>query len=127
MSLAFRKTNMSVSTYYLNKGFTPLAKSVVLSGAGTHSVWIPKAGHRVSITSVYISSIDAAGTLAFYFDNGNDRIAQYSLAASAQVQPVIGGWDSTVSSGRIFAVKSAIQTDGISINLTGFEIPIAAV
>lgn len=113
--------------YYLNKGFTPLTKSVVLSGAGTHSVWIPKSGYRVAVTSLYISSRDVAGTLAFYYDNGNNRIAMYDLAASANVNPVIGGWESTVSGGRIFATKAAIQTDGIFINLTGFEIPTSAI
>lgn len=99
-----------------------MTKSVVLSGAGTHSVWIPQSGRRVFVTSLYVSSIDAAGTIAFYFDNGNSRIAQYAIAASGSIAPVIGGWESTVVSGRIFVNKAAIQTDGISINLTGFEL-----
>lgn len=118
---------MSAHEFYLDKGFTPLSKSVVMSGGGTHSVWIPKAGHRVVVTSAYISSVDVAGTIAFYFDNGNDRIAQYAIAASAAIAPVIGGWESTVTSGRIFANKAAIQTDGLSINLTGFEIPTSGI
>ena len=118
---------MSVSDFYLSAGRSLIQKSVVLSGAGTHSVWIPKAGHRVVVTDVHVSSIDVAGTLAFYFDNGNSRIAQYALAASGSIAPVIGGWESTVASGRIFANKNAIQTDGISINLEGFEIPISAI
>jgi len=116
---------MSATDFYLNKGFTLTNKSVVLSGGGTHSVWIPKSGHKVVVTDVVISSIDAAGTIAFYFDNGNSRIAQYALGASATLVPTIGAWESTVAGGRIFATKSAIQTDGISITLEGFEIPIA--
>lgn len=116
-----------MTDFYLNKGYTLLNKSVVLSGAGTHSVWIPKAGHRVVVTSLGITSIDGAGTIAFYFDNGNDRIAMYALAASANIQPIIAGWESTVAAGRIFAVKNAIQTDGIQINLGGFEIPVTSV
>ena len=114
---------MSATDHFLGKGFTRITKSVVLSGAGTHSVWIPKAGHRVIVTDLFVSSIDVAGTLAFYFDNGNNRIAQYNLTASGSVSPNIGAWESTVVTGRIFAVKNAIQTDGISINLEGFEIP----
>ena len=98
-----------------------------MSGAGTHSVWIPKTGHRVVVTSVSVTSIDTAGTIAFYFDNGNDRIAMYHLAASGSISPVIAGWESTVASGRIFANKSAIQTDGIQISLGGFEIPISSI
>lgn len=118
---------MSVAEFYLNKGFTPMAKSVVLSGAGTHSVWVPKAGHRVVVTHLNVTSIDAAGTIAFYFDNGNDRVAMYQLAASGNLSPVIGGWESTVTSGRIFANKSSIQTNGVMINLEGFEIPTSAI
>lgn len=114
---------MSVTNFYLEKGYTLLNKSVILSGAGTHSVWIPKTGHRVVIASVGVTSIDVAGTIAFYFDNGNDKIAMYQIAASGNVHPIISGWESTVTSGRIFAVKSPIQTDGIQINLGGFEIP----
>ena len=116
-----------IQTFYLEKGYTPLNKSVQLTAGGTHSVWIPKAGHKVIVTSLYISSIDVAGTIAFYYDNGNDKIAMYAIAASGSVSPVIGGWESTVSGGRIFATKTAIQTDGIFINLTGFEIPQSAI
>lgn len=113
--------------FYLEAGRTPLTKSVVLSGGGTHSIWIPRAGNRVVVSSVSVTSIDVAGTIAFYFDNGNDRIAMYHMAASGSLFPVIAGWESTVVSGRIFAVKSAIQTDGIQISLGGFEIPVGAI
>ena len=118
---------MSATDYYLSRGATLLSKSVVLSGGGTHSVWIPKAGHRVVATSLSVTSIDVAGTLAFYFDNGNDKIAMYAIAASGSLHPVISGWESTVAGGRIFANKAAIQTDGLQINLNGFEIPTSAV
>lgn len=118
---------MSATNFYLEKGFTPIAKSVTLSGAGTHSVWIPKTGHQVVVTSVHISSIDVAGTLVFYFDNGNSEIAGYAIAASANFAPAMDCWTSTVTSGRIFATKAAIQTDGIHINLEGFEIPVSQV
>lgn len=118
---------MAVDEYYLNKGFSLLSKSVVLTNGGTHSIWIPRAGNRVVVTSVGVTSIDVAGTIAFYFDNGNDKIAMYFLAASGAIQPVISGWESTVASGRIFANKATVQTDGIQINLGGFEIPITAV
>ncbi len=118
---------MSAINHYLKQGFTLLNKSSVLSGAGTHSVWIPKAGYRVVVTHMDVSSIDAAGTIAFYFDNGNDRISMYNITASGSVVPNIGGWESTVKSGRIFAVRSAIQTDGLMVNLEGFEIPVSSV
>ena len=118
---------MSALNHYLKQGFTLLTKSTVLSGAGTHSVWIPKTGHRVVVTHMDASSIDVAGTLAFYFDNGNDRIAMYNINASGNLVPEIGGWESTVAAGRIFANKAAIQTNGIMINLEGFEIPVSFV
>lgn len=118
---------MAIEEFYLEKGFRLLSKSVVLTNGGTHSVWIPKAGHRVIVTSLQVTSLDVAGTVAFYFDNGNDKIAMYFLAASGSINPVISGWESTVSGGRIFANKVSNQTDGLQINLGGFEIPIAQV
>lgn len=117
---------MSATAYYLGKGFTCLSKSVVVSGTGTFTLWAPVAGRRVVITAIGISS-NPAGTIAFYFDNGNDRIAVYNLAASSNISPVIGAWESTVVSGRIFGKVSASQTDGLAVNVTGFEIPVAAV
>lgn len=114
---------MATTEFYMKGGNSMLTKSVVLGGGGTHSVWIPKAGNRVVVTSLEITSIDTAGTIAFYFDNGNDKIAMYALAASGSLMPNISGWESTVIAGRIFAARTAIQTDGIQINLGGFEIP----
>ena len=117
---------MSSTNYYLTKGFSCLVKSVVVSGTDTMSVWVPKVGHRVVVTSVAISS-NPATTIAFYFDNGNDKIAGYNLGASSNISPVIGAWESTVAGGRIFSKQAASQTDGTQINLTGFEIPVSAV
>src|SRR5688572_23389634 len=109
---------MSAIEFFLDKGFTPVNKTVVLSGTGTASVWTPVTGKRVIITDLAISSNPAA-TIAFYFDNGNDKIAGYNLAASSNFSPTIGAWESTVVSGRIFAKLSASQTDGTQVNLTG--------
>ncbi len=117
---------MSATNYYLGKGFTCLTKTYVMHGAGTVSAWIPRAGTRVVVTSVAVAS-NLTGTVAFYFDNGNDRIAQYNLPASSTISPVIGAWESTVASGRIFANISGGTTDGTTINLNGFEIPVTAV
>lgn len=112
--------------YFLNKGFSPINKTIVISGTGTASVWTPKTGHRVIVTALSISSNPAA-TIAFYFDNGDDKIAGWNLGASSTIAPVIGAWESTVSGGRIFAKLSASQTDGTQVNLTGFEIPTSQV
>lgn len=117
---------MSATDYFLNKGFTPINKSVVLSGTGTATVWAPLSGYRVIVTALSVSS-NPAGTIAFYFDGENSKIAGYNLAASSNISPEIGCWESTVSGGRIFAKLSASQTDGTQINLTGFEIPTSAI
>ena len=117
---------MSATEYYLNKGFTCLNKSVVVSGTGTFTVWAPVAGRRVVVTGISISA-NPAGTVAFYFDNGDDRIALFNLSASSNISPTIGAWESTVASGRIFGKLSASQTDGSAVNATGFEIPVSAI
>lgn len=117
---------MSATQHYLEKGFTCLNKSVAISGTGTFTVWAPVAGRRVVVTAISVSSNPAA-TLAFYFDNGNDLIAMYNLGASSNISPTIGAWESTVTSGRIFGKFSASQTDGATVNATGFEIPVSAI
>lgn len=113
---------MSAIDFYLEHGFTPMVKTTSLSGPGTLVVWSPVAGKRVHVTDVSIAA-NVKGTIAFYFDNGNDKIAQFTSLASATIAPDIGLWQSTVMSGKIFARASAgAASDGWDINLTGVEI-----
>lgn len=112
---------MSAIEFYLEKGYTPINKSVIISGPNTISVWTPITGKRVVLTNMSISA-NLTGTIAFYFDNGNNRIATYSLSASSTIAPVIGCIESTVVSGAIFARTLPNASDGYYVNLTGFEI-----
>ena len=112
--------------YYLNKGFTPLTQSAAINTVNTISVWVPKAGHSVVITNLFLAS-DPGGSFTFYWDNGNNAIATYVLNGSASIMPSIGAWASTVSGGRIFLKATAAQSTGGVVNLTGFEIPTSAI
>lgn len=121
----FLPKKMSAIEFYLNKGFTPLNKSTVLSGTGTQSIWTPVAGRTVTVTNVSVST-SLAGTIAFYFEDSS-KIAEFVLTGSATIAPNIGAWVSTVVSGNIFAKLVAGATDGVRVNLTGFEIPASSV
>ena len=112
---------MSAIDFYLERGFTPMNKAVVISGPDTISVWTPITGKRVFVTNLSIGT-NVGGTIAFYFDNGNSQIARFSIAGSASISPSIGCWDSTVTSGRIFARTLGNASDGWYVNLTGFEL-----
>lgn len=113
---------MSATEFYLEKGFTPLAKISNINGLDTVSVWIPVTGKRVVLTNLQIST-NYAGTIAFYFDNGNDKFAEFLLNSSSTVSPTIGAIESTVVSGRIFARAGGLSgTDGWRVNLQGFEL-----
>ena len=112
---------MSALNYYLSKGYTPLNKSVIASGPGTLTVWTPPSDKRVVITNVSLGT-NVAGTIAFYFDNGDDRIAAFSLSASTSFSPVIGAWESTVVGGRIFSRSTGNASDGWYVNVTGVEL-----
>lgn len=108
--------------YYLSKGYTPSTKTIVISGPNTITVWAPVSGKRVVMTGVSFSNINA-GTIAFYFDHPSEiKIAEYLLAASSTIEPMIGAWESTVVGGRIFARVGASGTDGWRVNATGFEL-----
>ena len=111
---------MSVN-FYLEKGYTPINKTVIISGPDTITVWTPIAGNRVVLTNMSIAA-NLTGTIAFYFDNGNNRFAIYSLSASSTITPNIGCVESTVVSGAIFARTLPNASDGYYVNLTGFEI-----
>lgn len=112
---------MSAVEFYLSKGYTPSAKSVVLSGTDTASVWAPVTGKRVILTNMGISSIGAATTIVFFFE-AEDKFAEFSVNASASIFPYIGAIESTMVSGNVFAKLSASATDGCRINLQGFEV-----
>ena len=112
---------MSAIDFYLEKGYTPVNKSVVISGPDTIAVWTPITGKRVVLTDISVAA-NLTGTIAFYFDNGNNRFALYSLSASSTITPNIGCIESTVVSGAIFAVTKNNASDGYYVNLTGFEV-----
>lgn len=113
---------MSLFSFFVSRGETPITKSVTLAGTDTATVWAPLTGKRVYVTNLNIAS-GPAGTVAFYFDTTTAfKIAEFTLGGSATISPDIGGWESTVVSGRIFARLGASSTEGTKINLTGFEI-----
>ena len=113
---------MSAIEYFLNKGFTPLTRVTLINGVTTIAVWTPKAGHSVRVTNASISA-NNAGTIAFYWSGDNTRVAEFLFAGSANISPVIGVWEGTVVANSLEAKLGASATDGVRVNLTGFEIP----
>ena len=113
---------MSAINYYLNKGYTPVNKVSVISGLNTISVWTPVTGKRVALTGITIAS-NPGGTIAFYFDTTTGyKFAEFLVGGSDTISPNIGAIESTVVSGRIFAVANPSGTDGWNVSLTGFEL-----
>lgn len=113
---------MSATNFFLDKGFTPVRKVAILNAGTTATIWTPETGKRVFLTQLDIST-NLGGTIAFYFDNGNNSFGRFTLAGSASVSPSIGCIESTVVSGRLFAnASTAASTDGWTINMTGFEL-----
>ena len=112
---------MSAIEFFLDRGLTPINKSVIFSGNDTVSVWIPLTGKRVIVTNASVAA-NIPTTIAFYFDTTTaTRIAILSTDGSTSVGPDIGCWESTVASGRIFARKNTTLGEAI-VNLTGFEV-----
>lgn len=114
---------MSAIEFYLKRGLSPMSKTVAISGVDTISVWVPLTGKEVVVTDLTLST-NVGGTIAFYFDNTtSQKIAEYHLAGSGSFSPVIGAWESTTVSGRIFARVGTSGTNSWNVNMTGFEIP----
>ena len=110
------------SNFYFARGYTPITRSVCVSGLDTMKILDPGTGKRAVVTDLSWSS-NAAGTIAFYFEADN-LIAQYFRQSSAQVasfNPSITAWESTMVAGGVFVVLGAASgTDGCYINLQGF-------
>src|SRR3990167_942384 len=111
------KNNMSSFNYFLSKGFTPISKVTTIDGLDTISVWTPVTGNRAFITNVVCSAGAVGATIAFYFDTTTAyKIAEFAVGGSITISPDIGGWESTVVSGRIFARVSNSATNGMRVN-----------
>ena len=113
---------MSAIKFFLDKGFSPKQRTFVFSGTGTAAVWTPITSTRVVITDVSISA-SPAGTIAFYWGNlAGDKIAEFLFAGSSTISPGIGCWEGTAYDRVLFAKPNIAGTDGIRVNLTGFEL-----
>lgn len=114
---------MSTFAYFLSKGYSPISKATTIDGLNTISVWTPATGKRVFVTDVSFFAGAVGSTIAFYFDTTTAyKIAEFGAAGSVTISPNIGGWESTVTSGAIFARVSNSATNGCRVNLTGFEL-----
>lgn len=115
---------MSAIEFYLKQGFSPKQKTTTISGLGTIAVWTPLTSTRVVITDLAISN-NNAGTIAFYWGNlAGDKIAEFLFSGSNNISPAIGCWEGTAYDRELFAkLGGASGTDGVRVNLTGFEMP----
>ena len=109
--------------FYLSKGYTPQNKTVTISGLDTFTVWSPTTSTRIALTNLSISN-NYAGTLAFYWGNlAGSKIAEFLLSGSANISPAIVVWEGTMYDRTLFGKAAVSGTDGIRVNVTGFEIP----
>ena len=116
---------MSAINYYLSKGYSPMNKTVTISGPDTVTVWAPVTGNRVILTGLNVVA-NQKGTIVFWrydtnLDNSQTRFAAFSMPGSATIAPSIGCVEGTMLSGSFFARTLGNTTDGWLISLTGFE------
>ena len=117
---------MSAINFFLSKGYTPVNKNTIISGVDTVTLWAPlSSANKIVLTDLSLSCINAS-TIAFYIGSsvtGPAKVAEFILANSATVSPVIGGWDSSGYGYNLYCKLKTSGTDGMRVNLTGFEIP----
>ena len=115
---------MSAINFFLDKGFTPIAKTISISGADTLAVWTPVTGKRVFVTDLSLTGGPLDSTISFFFadkQNPVAKIATFNAQASITIAPGIGCWESTAVSGAIYARKTTTLGE-MTVNLTGVEI-----
>ena len=113
---------MSATEHYLNQGYTPKNKTIVIQESAAVAVWTPLTSTRVVVTELGLST-NLATTVAFYWGSAGDKIAEFLLPGSAAIVPSIGIWEGTAYDRGLYARASIGSTDGVRVNLTGFEIP----
>ena len=114
---------MSAIAHFLRAGYTPLTRTTKISGLSTIAVWTPSTSTKVVVTNMTLST-NLATTIAFYWGNlAGDKIAEFVLSGSLNISPQIGCWEGTAYDRSLFAKLVVSATDGVIVNLTGFELP----
>mgnify|MGYP001607788181 FL=1 len=118
---------MSVN-FFLEKGYTPLTKSVLVNEAGTVTVWTPTTSAKVVLTGFAVSS-NLAGSVSLYWGNlAGTRIFQGYVTGSGTItSPATFLSDSNVYDRTLHFTSTVSGTGGHAVNLQGFEIPQAGV
>lgn len=112
---------MSATEFYLEKGFTPTFKSVVVSESATVTVWTPSTSTRVVLTGMQIAA-NLAGTFTVYLGNlAGTRLFFGALTGSTTVSHDIH-FDCLTSDRTIHFTGTPGSTGGWVVNLQGFEI-----
>lgn len=116
---------MSAFQFYKTLGQTQISpKSRLLSNwSGNAVVWTPASSLRIAVTGLHVSS-NLGGTIQFFFggNNNNQRLAEFSVAGSATISPVIGSWESTAQDAPLFVTSSNMGSNSWSITAEGFEL-----
>lgn len=113
---------MSAEQFYLAQGYTPTFKTVSFNGAGTVTVWTPRASTKIVLTKLSVAT-NLAGSTAFYFGNlAGEKIVQFNNAASGFVEMSLLA-DSNTYDRTLVGNSSGMGTDGVKVSAFGFEIP----
>jgi len=113
---------MSATNFYLEKGFTPMFKSVVVNESTTIAAWTPTTSTRIVITGLQVAA-NLASTFAFYFGNlAGTRIFQGASTGSATVFAPNIYFECPTYDRVVYFVGKPGSTDGFIVNLQGFEI-----
>lgn len=117
---------MSAFQFYKTLGqqqVTP--KNRTISNASTAAnvvLWSPTTSTRIAVTNLHISC-NTGGTIAFFFGGNNQiKLAEFSVASSATISPVIGAWESTAQDAPLYANVSTGATNAWSVTAEGFEL-----
>lgn len=115
---------MSAFAFYKTLGqqqVTP--KRVYINSGNTNVVvWTPYSSTRIALTNLHISS-NPGGTIQIFFGGANQiKLAEFNVAASSTISPVISSWESTAQDAPLYAVASVGGTNGWSVTAEGFDL-----
>lgn len=115
---------MSAHNFYLEHGYTPQYRYQRWDATSTLAIWTPTTDTKPVITGITITNNGAAGTFLIVFNNTTaDKIAQFTVGASATITPAIQAIQGTAANIQIMGRPAVGGTDTWHVHAAGFEMP----
>lgn len=110
--------------YFIQQGRTPKTVQTEFNLNGTKAIFSPSTSMRVVLTALTIANTAApSGTFVITMGNvGGSKVAEFFVAGSASISPVIGAIETTAFDRAFFGTPTSSPSAGWQVTAYGFEL-----